>query len=384
MLCQLLLDAQVLADPSDGFSLNTELLLIASSSIRSSLAKEGFHDLGTRLSIRLLLPHIKTGSDMRITATLVETLEHHSPKTDAEANNLLSLCRKLVERKNTRVLDGCDAICLARYQYYLRECRPGGAVHWLVTGMELESLVLCEGSKRSGAWLRALSSGVCFRRLVAELTETSHSLLKKLFGEETQGAAVLYSRANEMLTALDESNLASFLPSVKVLENVRSMAKAIKERKDKSVIATSIIACLEERADDEDDGVVSSLAPSCMHLDLLRLAQLFLNRDGEDSQLSVSCFDVKGMGVLLSTFTNVTKTLDMKKQLDATISPIELQEMRLALGEGLKRAFVTENSMKKAAASRKHKTSVVGLYAANFARVGREEQERAVNMMLEY
>ena len=137
-------------NPSDKYSLKTELLLSASFSIRSSLATEGHHDLGTRLSVRLLLPHVKIDGDVRVTANLVDVLEHHSPQTDAEANTLLSLCRSLVERKNVRVLDGCVSSALARYRYFLQDQRPGGAVHWLLAGMELESLVLCTGTKRTG------------------------------------------------------------------------------------------------------------------------------------------------------------------------------------------------------------------------------------------
>ena len=74
----------------------------------------------------------------------------HRRPPDAEANTLLALCRKLVERKNVRVLNGCVSIALSRYRHFLRDQRPGGAVHWLLTGMELESLVLCNGTKRTG------------------------------------------------------------------------------------------------------------------------------------------------------------------------------------------------------------------------------------------
>ena len=90
----MLSDANLLNDPTD-----TELLIGASSSIRSSLAVENHHDLGTRLAVRLLLPHVEIDSALRITASLVDTLEHHSPKSDAEANSILSLCRKLIDRK---------------------------------------------------------------------------------------------------------------------------------------------------------------------------------------------------------------------------------------------------------------------------------------------
>ena len=399
LLSQLLRDASLL--PYETSILKTELLIGASSAIRSSLATEGYHDLGTRLAVRLLLPHIEIDSDLRITATLVDTLEHHSPKSDAEAKSLLLLCRKLIERKNVRVLDGCDSICLARYLHYIGEHIPGGAVHWLLTGIDLESLVLCEGPNRSGDWQRALASGVCYRRLVVYFTETSRSLIKTLLGEE-KGASLLYARAKEMVAATKEesannNNLTSFVPAVKLLENVIVIAGAIVDGKEKSIVANSIVSCLEERPNDEDDGVVSSLARS-LNWDLLRLAIEILDMDTKRVELqehkdkgddrSISSFDVRGMGVLLSVFTIETKAQELKERNDTGITSLEaeeeLQRTRLILGEGLKRAFVTENSMKRAAKSRRSMATGAGIYAANFSKHSREEQERAVQIMLEY
>lgn len=390
MLCQALDDAQILTkDSSEKYSWNTELLIAASFAIRSSLAVEGHHDLGTRLTVRMLLPFITVNSDVRITANLVDTLEHHYPNSDAEANTLLSLCRRLIERKNIRVLDGCVSICLARHQHYLNESRPGGAVHWLLTGMELESLVLCDGPKRSGAWQRALSSGVCYRRLFAYFTETSQLLLKTLIGDG-KGASLLYARAKEMTAAQEDSNFAAFVPAVKLLENVVLMAGVIAERKDDAIVATSIIACLEERANDEDDGTVSSLARPFMHWDLLRLATVILDRDvrrgdtqGSNAQ-SISSFDVRGMGVLLSTFTVITQTCNLQQHSHFNILPEDIKQTRMSLAEGLKRAFVAENAMIKSPIRRSTKISVNEIYAANFSKYAPEDQERAVQMMLEF
>jgi len=401
LLSQLLGDANVLQNPSETFDFNTEMLIGASSAIRSSLATEGYYDLGTRLAVRLLLPHIEIDSDLRITATLVDTLEHHSPKTDSEANLLLSLCRNLVERKNIRVLDGCASICLARHLFYIDKATPGGAVHWLLMGVDFESLVLCDGPKRSGDWQRALASGVCYRKLVAYFTETSRSLLKMLLGEE-KGASLFYARAQEMIAATKEesesniTNLASFVPAVKVLENVLVIAGAIVERKDDSIVASSIVSCLEERPNDDDDGVVSSLARN-LSWDLFRLAVLVLEKDakrvemqeGRDAinERSISSFDVRGMGVLLSVFTIETKARELRTQ-DEALTEVEredLQRTRQALAQGLKRAFVAENAMKKASVRRRSRgSSERVIYPANFSKHSREKQEQAVQRMLEY
>jgi hypothetical protein len=372
--------------PPDGFSIKTELLLNASFAIRSSLATEGHHDLGTRLAVRLLLPHVEIDADLRITANLVDTLEHHSPQTDAEANTLVSLCHKLVERKNVRVLDGCVSIALSRYQHFLRDQRPGGAVHWLLKGMELESLVLCNGTKRTGAWQRALSTGVCYRLLVTYCMETSNALLKGLLGDE-EGAALLYARGQQMVTAQEESEMAAFIPAVKVLEHIVIMAEAIAERKDDSLVASSIVACLEERANDEDEGVVSSLARSSMHWGLLRLAKDILDRNTqrerlEELHLYTASFDVRGMQVLLERFTVMTSSREMERL--KAVSAEETQKIRLALGEGLMRAFVAENVTKKIASSRVPKVSVTGIYASDLGKVSREKQEFVVQKMLDF
>mmetsp|Transcript_15178 Transcript_15178/g.35174 ORF Transcript_15178/g.35174 Transcript_15178/m.35174 type:complete len:892 (+) Transcript_15178:74-2749(+) len=395
LLTHLLKDANYSLDVT-GYNMATELLLEASSATRTSLATEGYFDLGTRLAVRLLLPHIEIDSDTRITATLVNALDHHSPKSDGEAKSLLALCRNLIERKNIRVLDGCVSICLARYIHYIGKRIPGGAVHWLLTGMHLESLVLCEGPKRSGDWQRALTSGVCYRKLIAYFTETSRTLLKTLLGEES-GASLVYDRAKEMVveTKKEDSNLdslASFVSAVRLLENMITIAGAIVERKDNSIIASGIISCLEERPNDDDDGVVSCLARS-LSWDLLRLGIAVLDMDAtlvetkdrhETTVSDIASFDVRGMGILLSVFTIETKARALKEEDEAENSCLdenELQRYRLALAEGLKRAFVSENAMKRAARTRRPKMTV---YAANLSKCSREEQEWIAESMLNY
>ena len=396
MLTQLFRYRNLLESPSKGYNIDTELLLRASSAIRSSLAIEGCSDLGTRLAVRLLLPYIEIDSDTRITATLVDILDHHSPKSDGEARSLLALCRNLIERKNIRVLDGCVSICLARYFYYRGKRTPGGAVHWLLAGVHLESLLFCKGLKRSGDWQRALASGVCYRNLVTYFTETSRSLLKSLLGEKN-GASLIYARAKEMIAETKEEessidSLASFVPAVKLLENIIITAAAIVERKDNTIIANSIISCLEERPNDENDGVMSCLAWS-LNWDLMRLAIAVLEMDAQRAQTkdrdksderAIASFDVRGIGVLLSVFTTETKAQDVKQQ-DRTektnVDEDELQRTRLTLAEGLKRAFVAENAMKRMAKSGRSKTAG---YAANLCKCSREEQEWTVGTMLRY
>eukprot|EP00980_Cylindrotheca_fusiformis_P028614 scaffold22620_cov131-Cylindrotheca_fusiformis.AAC.9 len=396
LLCNLLDEAQILPQASDKYDLKTELLLDAAFAIHSSLGMEGHDDLGTRLTVRFLLPYIKVDSDVRITATLVNTIEHHSPKTDAEANALLALCRSLVERKNVRILDACVSICLARYRYYLQDQRPGGAVHWLMVGMEFESLVLGNpkknGSKKDGTtakdvpesnWQRPLESGICHRLLVTYCLETSQGLLKGLLGEE-EGVSLLYARAKEMIaTAIEESEFSSFLRPARALEHILIIAEAIAEKKEESIVARSIVACLEGHPNEEDDGAVSSLARPSMHWNLLRLAKGILERNAQSSeerQDYTAFFDVRGMRVLLECFTVIAATREMEGN---PLPSSEVQEMRLALGEGLMRAFVAENGRKKAH-NETTNTSVAGICSSDLRRYSREKQEQVVAKMLDY
>lgn len=387
LLCDLLDDAQVMPMPSTEYSLKTELLLSAALAIRSSFALEGHRDIGTRLAVRLLLPHITIDADVAITGALVDALEHHYPQTDAEAKTLLTLCRSLVERKNVRVLDGCVSICLARYQHFLADQRPGGAVHWLLEGMELERLVLCGGNKLDGSWQRSLSTGICYRLLVNFCLETSNGLLKGLLGGGEGGVSLLYVRGTEIVAALEVSEIARFISAVKVLEHVVAMAEAVAERKDDAIVGSSIVACLEKRANEEDDGVVSTLAKPNMYWNLIKLAKVILEKNADREQveelhLYTASFDVRGMQVLLETLTTLKATLDMEGQTD--IPDYEIQETRLAFADGLMRAFVAENATKQSISNRVPRVSVEGLLAADLGKVSREKQELVVQRMLEF
>lgn len=390
LLAQLLSDAEALGEAE-----MKECTIHSASAIRASFAVEAEvaskdptvsqdqRDVGARLAVQLLLPFIKVGSSVRYTATLVDILEHHFPESDIEANNLLSLCQRLVERKNIRVLDGCDSICLARYLHYKNENKAGAAVRWLVKGIELEALLLC-GPNRTGAWQSSLFHGMCFRKLIADCLETAQSMLKYLIGDEEEGSAsLMYERAREMISEQEGSPLTPFFSAVKVLGFVADMAKATSERSENKSIASAIVECLKESPNDEDSGTVSSLAPPCMHWDLLRLATLMLERDASkgDTEATAS-FDVNDMSVLLAAFTMNVEYMKMENRLESVPSE-SLHKMRLAIAEGLKRSYIAENATKAAPSVRPAKLSAEGKYGAKFDNYSREVQELAVQNMLD-
>ena len=372
-------------ETSESLSRQTELLLNASFAIRSSQATNGHYDQGTRLAIRLLLPYATPDGNLRIAAAIGEILEHHTPQSDAEARTLLSLCRKLVEQKSVRVLDGCVSLALSRYRYYFADQRPGGAIHWLVTGMELESAVL-SNAFASRSWQRDLTCGVCFRVLATACMETAQSLLKGLLGEG-ENTALIFSRAQEMVKSGEESKLVAFVPAMKVLSHVVGMAEATAKGKDESIVASNIVSCLEENPNEEDDGVVSSIARTSMHWDLLRLAHRVLEsnqkRGDFDASHSYSAsFSVKGMRVLLERFTIVMSSREMERL--PTMPTEDVHSMRLALGNGLMRAFVAENSSKNMNVESSTKIApLAGVCAADLGNHSRDRQEKVVELMLD-
>jgi hypothetical protein len=363
------------------------LLLSAAFAIRSSFAVEGQRDLGTRLVVRLLLPHIKVDADVAITASMVDALEHHYPQTDAEATRLLDLCHKLVERKNLRVLDGCVALCLARYRFFLADERPGGAVHWLLTGMKMEALCLSGPSTRAGASaLKPVPTGVCHRLLVTLCMQTSESLLQGLLGGG-EGVSLVYATGKEIVVACEPSDICRNVPAVKVLEHIVAMAEAVAERKDDALVASNIVACLEEHSSDEGDGEVTCLAQPTMHWDLLRLAKVILDRNVEreameEMHLHAASFDVRGMQILLEKLTLIVATHDMTGRSGPAHEIVHAT--RLAFAEGLMRAFVAENSMKQSRYLKGSRMSTAGVYAADLGKVSREKQELVVQAMFDF
>jgi hypothetical protein len=317
----------------------------------------------------------------------VDAIEHHSPSSDTEAKHLLSLCHKLVERKNIRVLDACSSICLARHAHYIREQQPAGATFWLATGMQCEALALCDGPTQTNAWQRSLSAGACSQRLVVYFSTTAQTLLTGLCGD-SEGTSLVVARAKEMIQpGLDDSALAGFIPEVNVLKSILAMAEAVPLGEDEKV-ASCIISCLEEKTNEEDDGAVSCLASPCMHWNLLRLAVAIIERDvtrSDEMSSAVSSFDVRGMGVLFATLTVLKASGDIYPKKSTPVSADDLHDAGAAFADGLKRAFIVENAARKHGfAKAKSRTHTRSVYSSSFRHRPREEQERVVKSMLEY
>jgi len=394
LLTNLFTEAELVSNPDvnpDSLNIQTELMLVASNAILSSLS-ESQQDVGVRLSTRLLLPYARPDGDVRVTATLAETLQRHAPQSDAETKQLLGLCRPLIERKSIRILDGCVGLCLARYRYYMADQRPGGAIHWMLKGVELERLIYStkttsdndDSNLSVSDWQHVLASGCCGKFIVADCRKTSKALLRGLLDKSSNDLSRIFQTAKEMVASIREDEIyARTIPEVKLLFHVHDIGCAYVENKGNESVASSIVACLEEITDIDDDGVVSVLAHPSMYKDLLSLAQVILAQDedryeaGGSDEMFKSSFDVNGIHILLRRFTQIV--LEEGKDTEST------RESRLALCTGLQRAFVSENAhlATNRFADLSGFVSVNGIRSTKLASCSHEEQELTVELMLE-
>jgi len=387
LLCNLLTSAGSIQPSQLTYDLQTHLLLEASSSILSSFAAQSQHDVGVRLSARLILPYA-TPDNVRVAATLAETLGRHAPRSDAETRDLLTLCEDLIVRGSVRVADACDSLCYCRYQHHADVGKAGGAAHWLLTGAEIWTSVrstLDEAKGKVPSPLEVELAGACGRRFVTVCMETARSLLSELAMPSSGQALAHYCKVGkEMLEAIMEGDLAHLIrreQSTALLQHICDIADAIKDD-DRSALAESIVDCLDEKVDKEVSGSVDILAPPSMRANLLKAALTYI-LEKEDTKFSAdnnlkeaqedsstksfavpaSSFDVRGVQALMARLTELTynasfspvsmrsANLGGKKATASSPAnlPFDEEKMRLALCNGLERAFVSENAKRKEA-----------------------------------
>ena len=321
LICNQLVDAKRL--PSTFEHVQTNLLLEAADAILSSHANA---DIGMRLTALLLIPHCSSKRDLRITATLAESLERHCPQTDSEAHLLLDLVKPLVvKKKSVRILDGCVSMIVGRYRQLMATKDPSLvmvdskiAMDWLVVGNELESGLV--------------GQGVCYRLIVTSCMEISVSLLQILLGNELGDNLSKIFAAQGCADALQDE--LEDVPAVRLLGCMTVMAVAVMEKHlDRSSVGAACIAkCLR------------GLSMPSMHWDLLKLAKRILDFDFERYTESgkgsfESSFSVDDMHSLMEAFVLLT-TLH-GKPLDGE------DEMKLALANGLMLAFIRNNAQLK-------------------------------------
>ena len=316
------MDAKRLPDKFD--HVQTNLLLEAADAILSSHSNT---DIGMRLTALLLIPHCSSKRDLRITATLAESLERHCPNTDSEAHLLLDLVTPLVtKKKSVRILDGCISMIVGRYRNLMSAAKNSAlamvdskmAMDWLIVGNELEAALV--------------GQGVCYRLIVTCCQDMSSTLLQQLLGKEVGDDHSRILAARGFTDALHDK--LDDVPAVQLLGSMTAMAVAVVEKQPdrSSVAAPNIAKCLR------------GLAMPSMHWDLLTLAKKIIDVDFErygvsDKGAFESSFSVQDMHSLMESFVLLTTLND---------EPLEgEQEMKLALANGLMLAFIRDNAQLK-------------------------------------
>ena len=295
---------------------------------------------------------------MQITAHVSEMISRHFPKSDAEVQGLLSTCIEAVERGSIRMLDACESLCFSRCLFHQRKGVLGKSIYWLLRGVECASKLMSDGNEDN---LRTdLTNALCYRHLTRMCADMSTELLDGLSKNSSSSSSSSSDNKGSISHLLhmikqvkdvqgvivdDEvSVLVTSDPSIALFLHVADIGWNILERNDKEN-AKAIIYCLEERLD--VDGSVIILSPPGFYGYFLSLAFNVLSDEegpiGEITDSSVA-FDVNGMNVLFCCFerhSNPDRYGELSKGSEANI---DFDTMRMALGKGLMRAFVSENA----------------------------------------
>ena len=363
----------------------------AAFAISSSLTAAGYPDRATQSVVRLLLPFAKPSADPSIVATLGQTLERYSPGSDEEAMVLIDLCRRLVERKSVLVLEGCVSMALSRHRMLLKDARPGGAVHWLLVGMEMEaSLYAMEKDGDIRNWQKVSGKSVCYRQLVIWCNQVTGAILTGVL-EHKEGSGTAIQAAGLMMQELKKGPLEGFatnIPEVRTMELALGIYNAKAESDDWTAAATCIRQCLEEQPNKFDEGIVAPLAPKSMHWELVRLGLQLVEADEIRKETMRPAeyspfFDVKGVQVLLEQLAIIPLGLEVegKDPLPADL----VGKMRRAFAKALMRAFVAENAKRKKIGMEDPEEEVVSrIRSVHLHKHSLQTQERVVRCMLDF
>jgi hypothetical protein len=359
----LFVDAQFL--PPDAIQ-KTHFFNDAASSILTALEPH----IAVPLALELLLPHALHDGDRDAVSMMSTILEHYLPPTTAALEQVLGLCRPLVERKSVAILDGCASAILGRFLYV-------GDVHLLLDGIALEELVY-----------EHRDHGTCYRTLVCTCWKRARQLLTccveqedmswdEVLAKNNNDIVDCYSDAKQMVEALLDESFAA----AQFLTLVVAMC-------EKSQAADEIIMSLEWKID-AATGVQTSMAPACFHWSLLRIARRIMAAE-ENEQVQQTNDSVRnGVTAAFST-AGVTVLMDRLLMFTTLTSPDlmppeqEVNGMKEALVLAIARAFVYENSLKKnLMAAKWQEPAVAKLKSVDLPNLSPDMQQALVDFMLD-
>jgi len=304
--------------------LRRNLFLSASAACQTSFQSLMHENVGVRCAARLL----RISGDVE---ALAELLGRTFTETDAEANHLLTFLEgadyMTAEEKILLNEAGRD-LALSRSNFYRRQNRPGGTVHWICCSMAYEN----QSSFSPGR-----------DKLTALCQSTAHQLLtnltSKLFGR-TSHLLHWYTYGGEILKAM-ENEEKELGDGVLVLKNVVKIVHAF-EKNDGHAAGMALVDCLEE-------GESISKASLIMWADLLKTSSILLQREDVQEGYTTELFNVKGIEILMSRLAIVeaspegTDLLKPEVTEDPSVASFSLEKFRFLLGRGLMRAFVSKN-----------------------------------------
>jgi hypothetical protein len=348
LFCDLLTKTNRIQPFVEDYDLHTELLLHASSSIISSFASQFHHHIGIHISTRLLLPYADPDNN-RVNAQLSEHLSHHYPKSDDDADSLISLCRPLIDLGSRRLLDACELFTSCRAQYHERTGQMKTTAFWLLKGINLYCKTANDSNKET---FPVILSANFFKLLSLCLRQSDKLLYSYVSKDPKHVVEELLRQSQEVVHAIQMYDVnEKFVSHLSFSLLSRLISLGTNWIREKYVdAAADIVCCIDNRLN--SDGTVFTLAHPFDLGRYLALAYVILKIEEENtaSQFTnmTASFDVYGIKILMMRFTrwqsfdtNGYIVDDRKKREMSAIPP---NEMREALAKGLMRAFVAENA----------------------------------------
>lgn len=255
------------------------------------------------------------------------------------------------------MLDACDSLALTRFIFYKKRQDMNSAIYWLLRGIN------CASSMKPIADINGQSQVIqdfmltsCFRHLVNYCEITTNSIMAELVDYsssiDSPDSSVLLCTlrsTKNIVTTILEDECAPIISSksyVALLVQVVDLGLNFVNG-DHLSSAKVIIKCLQDELDEEN--TVTTLAHPSLYGHFLSLA--FDIMESEDNSTFIAnvtsntpAFDVHGLHMLLTRFTQGFSVENKLVSYGSLREDITMKGMRLALANGLMRAFIQENS----------------------------------------
>lgn len=275
----------------------TNYLCEAATSILASISDVS---VGASLAVRLLSPFILHDGNRVLLASVCDLLGHYFPKSDADAMNMIALCRPLTEKKSIAALDACTDLALARYRVHVNAMDFTTASQWLIDGIALEVSL-----ERPGA---------CCRTLACLCSEMSTRLLKpKLENDSFLGRDEYLSIKQVSETIKSETRLLEMIPETRVLLLAVPIYESLIQVDEQQVFPSTEIVEAMRWVTNATTGVRSPNVAFRFHQWLLHMAHTILKSEIDRDITSVSSFGKEGLQVLMASLQIYRASLLRKK-----------------------------------------------------------------------